>query len=109
MSILDWLAEPFLLLWGLLFTLSLVIGFLAVTFIRPGKPLLIAMVLGALLGLALLHGTRYGFTQHSTAWTRLWSYGVYLIAPVGSVAGASLSAPLQRRLLSNNRWSGRDA
>jgi hypothetical protein len=102
-AIFDWLHEPLLLLWGLLFTLSLVIGFLAIALARPGKPFLVAMVLGALLGLALLHGTRYGFTQYSTRWTRWWDYGLFLMAPVGSMAGASLTVLMQRRLLSNQR------
>jgi hypothetical protein len=109
-SVFEWLDQGMLLMWVLLFALSLILGFLAVTLVRPTKPLTVGMVFGALLGLALVHGTHYGFTQYSTMWTYWWDYGLYLVAPIGSTAGAALSVPMQRwlrtRLLSNNRWSG---
>jgi hypothetical protein len=39
-SIFVWLDQPMLPLWGLLFALSLVVGFLATTLIRPDKPII---------------------------------------------------------------------
>jgi hypothetical protein len=87
----EWFDQGMLMLWGLLFALSLVMGFLAIALTRPTKPVATGVILGALLALLLLRALHFGSTPDSTIWVDFWNYGLFLMAPLGAFAGALLA------------------
>jgi hypothetical protein len=87
----EWFDQSMLVLWGLLFALSLVMGFLVVALTRPTKPVATSFVLGVLLALLLLRALRFVSTPDSTIWVDFWNYGLFLMAPIGAMAGALLA------------------
>jgi hypothetical protein len=97
-SELEWLDQAMLLLWALLLALGTALGILVAVLTRSNQPLLIALISGVVLGLALLLPAENHFTEHATLSTYVWTYGLYLMAPVGSLLGASI-AVLAKRVL----------
>jgi hypothetical protein len=87
----EWFDQDKLMLWGLLFALSLIMGFLAVALTRPAKPVATGLVLGVLLALLLLRALRFGSPPDSTIWVHVWNYGLFLMAPLGAFAGTLLA------------------
>jgi hypothetical protein len=47
--------------------------------------------LGVLLALLLLRALRFVSTPDSTIWVDFWNYGLFLMAPIGAMAGALLA------------------
>jgi hypothetical protein len=94
----EWLDPPTLLLWALNFVVCAGLGFLVVAFARPARPLAIGAAVGLLFELS--HRL---FTRDYLAADLL--YGLYVVAPLGSLTGAAAGNRVTLRLLSNNRWS----
>ena len=96
-SVLEWLDQAMLLLWALLLALCISLGFLVVMLARPARGLVIGTASGVLLGLVLILRAKLYFTADTAVSTYVWSYGLYLMAPVGAWIGARIAVLAKRR------------
>src|ERR1700693_6091030 len=84
-----------LLLWSFVAGLFVVFSFVFVILCTPAHPIKTSVILGTLGGASMfLLGKNYIVTPSVAIY--IWTWGVYLMAPMGALAGASL-APLLRR------------
>ena len=89
--------DPMLILWIVLLVLGAALGALNANFARPSQPILTSTKLGAVYGTGLLLWTPPPSLVASAITPYAWFYGLFLMAPLGSIRGA-LSAALVGRL-----------
>ena len=97
-SAVEWLDPGMLLLWALLLALYMSLGASVVLMGRPARPLIVGTSTGALLGVVLVLQARNFFGPNAGPSVYIWHYGVYVLAPIGSLVGAFLALLLGRRL-----------
>jgi hypothetical protein len=89
---LQWFNPAWFLLWGVMFAITVVVGALASIAARPVRPLLFGLVVGLLCGsTAFLFGSHF-FSDDSSMSSYVWTYGTYVLAPLGGAAGAAITA-----------------
>jgi len=92
----DWLDPAYALLWAFALLLGVFVGCLLQLLTWRFKPLWPALVLGLIYGgLTCIRSGHY-FGEGATLSSYIWSYGTYLMVPIGAIVGAAILAGIRQ-------------